>query len=130
MSEQREIITADGAPAAVGPYSHAVASGGLLFCSGQVPFDPGTGELVEGGLGEQTARCLENLAVVCAAGGTRLGAAVRCAIYVTDIRTFAEVNAAYGAYFADKPPARTLIGVAALPLGAAVEVDAIVALPA
>ncbi|MBA2347245.1 MAG: RidA family protein [Solirubrobacterales bacterium] len=130
MSAKREIVRADGAPAAVGPYSHAVASGGLLFCSGQVPLDPATGELVHGSLGEQTTRCLENLAVVCAAGGTGLAAAVRCAIYVTDILTFAEVNAAYGAYFAEEPPARTLIGVAALPLGAAVEIDAIVALPA
>ncbi len=129
MSEQRRIVTADGAPSAVGPYSHAVAHGGLLFCSGQVPLDPATGQLVEGSLGEQTTRCLENLSVVCAAGGTRLQDAVRCAIYVTDIQTFAEVNEAYGAYFSEAPPARTLIGVAALPLGATVEIDAIVALP-
>lgn len=128
MSSHRRIVTADGAPEAVGPYSHAVASGGLLFCSGQVPLDPATGGLVEGALGEQTRRCLENLAVVCVAGGTRLENAVRCAIYVTDIKTFAEVNEAYGAYFEQAPPARTLIGVAALPLGAAVEIDAIVAL--
>ena len=130
MSAHREIVTADGAPAAVGPYSHAVAHGGLLFCSGQVPLEPATGALLEGSLGEQTTRCLENLAVVCAAGGTRLQDAVRCAIYVTDIKTFNEVNEAYGAYFPEAPPARTLIGVAALPLGAAVEIDAIVALPA
>ncbi len=128
MSEHRRTVTADGAPAAVGPYSHAVAHGGLLFCSGQVPLDPVTGELVEGSLGEQTTRCLENLSVVCAAGRARLQDAVRCAIYVTDIRTFAEVNEAYGAYFPEAPPARTLIGVAALPLGAGVEIDAIVAL--
>lgn len=129
MSEERRIVTADGAPAAAGPYSHAVASGGLLFCSGQVPLDPSTGELVEGSLAEQTTRCLKNLSVVCAAGGTRLQDAVRCAIYVTDIATFREVNEAYAASFAEAPPARTLIGVAALPLGAQVEIDAIVALP-
>lgn len=129
MSDARRIVSADGAPAAVGPYSHAVASGGLLFCSGQVPLDPATGALVEGTLGEQTTRCLENLAVVCAAGGTELARAVRCAIYVTDIATFTEVNTAYGAFFAEAPPARTLIGVASLPLGAEVEIDAIVALP-
>lgn len=130
MPDSRRIVTADGAPAVVGPYSHAVASGGLLFCSGQVPLDPATGALIEGTLGEQTARCLENLAVVCAAAGAELTDAVRCAIYVTDITTFTAVNEAYGAFFAQAPPARTLIGVAALPLGAAVEIDAIVALPA
>lgn len=130
MSEHRLVITADGAPTAVGPYSHAVAHGGLLFCSGQVPLDPATGDLEEGTLGEQTTRCLENLSVVCAAARATLTDAVRCAIYVTDIAAFKEVNEAYGAYFPDAPPARTLIGVAALPLGAAVEIDAIVALPA
>ena len=112
----------------MGPYSHAIASGPLLFCSGQVPLDPATGKLVEAGLGEQTRRCLENLSVVCAAAGTALTSAVRCGIYVTDIATFAEVNEAYAAFFPDAPPARTLIGVAALPLGAEVEIDAMVAL--
>lgn len=130
MSERRRVVTADGAPAALGPYSHAVAHDGLLFCSGQLPLDPATGELLEGDLGEQTARCLENLSVVCAAARAALTDAVRCAIYVTDTATFAEVNEAYAAYFPDAPPARTLIGVAALPLGAGVEIDAIVALPA
>ena len=129
MSASRRAVTADGAPAAVGPYSHAVAHGGLLFCSGQMPLDPATGELVESGLDEQTTRCLENLSVVCAAGGAQLTDAVRCGIYVTDIATFNEVNTAYARYFPGAPPARTLIGVAALPLGAAVEIDAIVALP-
>ena len=127
MSEHRDVVTADGAPAAVGPYSHAVAHGGLVFCSGQVPLDPATGKLVEGSLGEQTSRCLDNLSVVCAAAGTTLASAVRCGIYVTDIATFKEVNDAYGAYFPEAPPARTLIGVASLPLGAEVEIDAIVA---
>lgn len=130
MPDHRRVVTADGAPAAVGPYSHAIISGSLLFCSGQVPLDPAAGALVAGSLAEQTTRCLENLAVVCAAAGAALTDAVRCGIYVTDIATFAEVNEAYAAFFLDAPPARTLIGVAALPLGAAVEVDAIVALPA
>lgn len=129
MSEHRRTVSAEGAPAAVGPYSHAVAHGGLLFCSGQVPLDPATAKLVEGGLGEQTTRCLENLAIVCAAAGAELADAVRCGIYVTDIATFSEVNEAYAAHFPDAPPARTLIGVASLPLGAQVEIDAMVALP-
>lgn len=129
MSESRRIVTADGAPAAVGPYSHAVAHGGLLFCSGQTPLDPVTGKLVEGRPAEQTTRCLENLAVVCAAAGADLADAVRCGVYVTDMTTFAEVNEAYAAFFERDPPARSTIGVAALPVGAAVEIDAIVALP-
>lgn len=129
MAASRQALTAEGAPGAVGPYSHAVAHGGLLFCSGQTPLDPATGELVAGNVGEQTARCLENLSIVCAAAGAQLADAVRCSVYVTDMTTFAEVNAVYATWFAAEPPARTTIGVAALPLGAAVEIDAIVALP-
>lgn len=129
MSSRREPVHAHGAPEAAGPYSHAVVHGGLLFCSGQTPLDPATGALVEGDVGAQTARCLENLSIVCAAAGAQLADAVRCSVYVTDMATFGEVNKAYAAFFADAPPARTTIGVAALPLGADVEVDAIVALP-
>ena len=129
MSHHRETVTAAGAPAAAGPYSHAVKSGGLVFLSGQVPIDPDSGGLVEGDVGAQTSRCLDNLAVVAAAAGASLADAVRCGIYVTDISTFKQVNEAYGAYFESEPPARTTIGVAALPLGAAVEIDAILALP-
>ena len=129
MSHHRHPVTALGAPAAVGPYSHAVQSGGLLFCSGQVPLDPQTGKLVGGTIGDQTRRCLENLQVVCAAAGASLDDAVRMGIYVTDMSTFSQVNEAYGAFFGDGPPARSTIGVAALPLGAKVEIDAIVALP-
>jgi len=130
MSQHRTAITAQGAPEAAGPYSHAVVSNGLVFCSGQVHLDPATGSLVEGGIGEQTVRCLENLAIVCAAAGARLQDAVRVGIYVLDMGTFAEVNAAYAGFFAAEPPARSTIAVAALPLGARVEIDAVVALPA
>jgi 2-iminobutanoate/2-iminopropanoate deaminase len=129
MSHHRHPVTALGAPAAVGPYSHAVQSGGLLFCSGQVPLEPESGKLVEGSIGDQTRRCLENLQVVCVAGGASLDDAVRIGIYVTDMSTFPEVNEAYGAFFGEGPPARSTIGVASLPLGAQVEIDAIVALP-
>ena len=125
----RHAVMADGAPPPAGPYSHAVESAGLLFCSGQVPLDPDTGTLVEGSIGDQARRCLENLKLVCAARGATLDDAVRVSIYVTDISTFAEVNEAYGAHFESDPPARTTIGVAALPGGAQVEMDAIVALP-
>jgi 2-iminobutanoate/2-iminopropanoate deaminase len=129
MSHHREVVSALGAPGAVGPYSHAVKSGGLLFCSGQVPLDPGTGKLIEGSIGDQTRRCLENLQVVAAAGGASLRNAVRMGIYVTDMSTFAEVNEAYGEFFEDGPPARSTVGVTSLPLGARVEIDAVIALP-
>jgi 2-iminobutanoate/2-iminopropanoate deaminase len=129
MSHHRETVTAEGAPQAAGPYSHAVKSNGLVFLSGQTPIDPTTGSLVEGSIGDQTRRCLDNLAVVAAAAGASLEDAVRMGIYVTDISTFKEVNEAYGTYFPSDPPARSTIGVAALPLGADVEIDAVLALP-
>ena len=129
MSHHRETVTADGAPAAVGPYSHAVQTGGLLFCSGQIPLDAETGELVGDSPGEQVARCLENLALVTAAAGASLGDAVRVTVYLTDMAAFGEVNEVYAGFFEHEPPARVAIGVAALPKGAQVEVDAVIALP-
>jgi 2-iminobutanoate/2-iminopropanoate deaminase len=124
----RETITALGAPAAVGPYSHGVTAAGLLFCSGQVPLDADSGKLVEGEIGDRTRKCLENLEAVCAAAGTSLDQAVRCSIFVTDMGQFAAVNEAYGAFFNADPPARVTVGVAALPLGSDIEIDAVVAL--
>jgi len=132
VSHHRETIAAPGAPAAVGPYVHAVRAGGLLFCSGQIPLDPGTGELVGETAGEQAAQCLVNLAAVCVAAGATLATdAVRITVYLTDLAgAFAEVNEAYGrAFGSEDPPARVAIGVAALPRGAQVEMDAVVALP-
>jgi 2-iminobutanoate/2-iminopropanoate deaminase len=129
MSHHRETVHAEGAPAAAGPYSHAVISNGLIFLSGQTPVDPNTGSLVDGSIGDQTRRCLDNLAIVAAAAGAQLADAVRVGIYVTDISTFKDVNEAYGTYFVSDPPARSTIGVAALPLGAQVEIDAVLAVP-
>jgi 2-iminobutanoate/2-iminopropanoate deaminase len=129
MSHHRETVTAVGAPDAAGPYSHAVKAGGLIFLSGQTPVDPDSGRLVAGDIGTQAKRCLENLSIVAAAAGASLDDAVRCAIYVTDITVFQAVNEAYGSFFGDAPPARTTIGVASLPLGAEVEIDAILAVP-
>jgi 2-iminobutanoate/2-iminopropanoate deaminase len=123
----RQVVHAADAPAAIGPYSHGVVAGGLLYCSGQTPLDPTTGELVGETAADQARRCLENLAIVCAAAGTSLASAVRMTIYMTDLTGFAEVNAVYGEFFTDEPPARVTIGVAALPKGASVEIDAIVA---
>lgn len=130
MSKHREPVTALGAPAAIGPYSHAVRAGSLLFCSGQIPLDPKSGELVGDTPAEQAHRCLKNLEAVCAAAGAGLADAVRCTVYMTDLSAFTEVNDAYGKFFEADPPARVAIGVASLPKGAQVEIDAIVALPA
>ena len=94
-----------------------------------MPLDPNTGKLVEGDIGDQTRRCLENLAVVAAAAGAQLSDAVRMGIYVTDMGAFKDVNEAYGTFFETDPPARSTIAVAALPLGAQVEIDAVIALP-
>jgi len=125
---ERKTVDAAGAPAAIGPYSHAVSSGGLLFCSGQIPLDPQTGEIVGASPAEQAGRCLENLRAVSEAAGTTLERAVRMTIYMIDLAAFAEVNEVYGSFFAEEPPARVTVGVAQLPRGAQVEIDAIVAL--
>ena len=133
MTHHRRVVNAEDAPAAVGPYIHGAISNGLLFCSGQVPLDPASGELIEGDIGAQTHRCLDSLATICEAAGARMADAVRVTVYLTDLPgDWTEVNEAYGDFFSshgDDPPARVAIGVAALPKGARVEVDAIVALP-
>ena len=118
-SATRRGITAPGAPAAVGPYTHAVRHGDLLFCSGALPLHPHTQELVAGSLADETP--------VCEAAGTHLGQALRLTVYTTDLGAFAEINDAYAAFFADDPPARVAVGVAALPKDARVEIDAVVA---
>jgi 2-iminobutanoate/2-iminopropanoate deaminase len=129
MSSLRESITAPDAPAAVGPYTHAVRIGDLLFCSGQIPLDPRTGELVAGTVADQTGRCLENLAAVCNAAGATLGDAVRLTVYTTEMASFKAINEVYESFFESDPPARVAIGVAELPRGAKVEIDAVVAIP-
>jgi 2-iminobutanoate/2-iminopropanoate deaminase len=124
----RELVTAPNAPAAIGPYVQAVRAGDLLFCSGQIPLDARTGEIVGATPAEQAGRCLENLAAVCEAAGASLGDAVRLTVYMTDMSAFASVNEVYGSFFETDPPARVAIGVAALPRGVQVEIDAVVAL--
>jgi 2-iminobutanoate/2-iminopropanoate deaminase len=129
MSHHRETVSAEGAPAAVGPYSHAVKSNGFVFCSGQVPIDPETGKLIESDdAGDQVRRCLENLSIVAAAAGAQLADAVRMTVYLADIADWGAVNEVYAGYFSSEPPARVAFAVAALPLGARVEVDAVIAL--
>jgi 2-iminobutanoate/2-iminopropanoate deaminase len=128
MSAAREPVHAPGAPAAIGPYSHAIRHGELLFCSGQIPLDPGSGELVAGGVSAQARRCLENLQAVAGAANTTLARALRITIYMVDLAAFAEVNEICAEFFPVDPPARATVGVAALPRGAAVEIDAVIAI--
>src|SRR5262245_62111137 len=128
MAANRESLNVEGAPEAIGPYSHAVRAGDLLFCSGQVPLDPDSGELVGNSPAEQATRCLENLKAVCEGTGTSLERAVRLTIYTTDLASFPEINDAYAEFFGEAPPARAAVGVSALPKGATVEIDAVVAI--
>ena len=124
----RRPVETEGAPAPIGPYSQAVVADGVLYCSGQVPLDPDTGELVKGGVAEQARRCLESLDAVCRAAGTQLSEAARIGIYLTDMARFAELNDVYASFFSEPFPVRTTVGVAALPKGALVEMDATVPL--
>ena len=127
MSSERSVVESGGAPEAIGPYSQAIRHGDLLVCSGQVPLDPGSGEIVGETPAEQATQCLKNLDAVCEAGGTSLDRALRLTVYTTDLGEFASINDAYAAFFGESPPARAAVGVSALPKGALVEIDAIVA---
>lgn len=128
-----KVIQSAEAPKAIGPYSQAtridsvggVGATRLLFLSGQIPLDPGTGELVKGTIEEETRRVMENLGAVLVAGGINFHSVVKTTIYLTDLADFAKVNEVYGSYFPTNPPARATVQVAALPRGARVEIDAI-----
>jgi 2-iminobutanoate/2-iminopropanoate deaminase len=126
MATERGPIHTDDAPEAIGPYSQAVRHGDLVFCSGQIPLDPASGELVKEDAPGQARRCLENLEAVCRASGTTLAKALRVTVYLTDMGDFARVNEAYETFFPTDPPARVAVAVTALPRGADVEIDAIV----
>jgi reactive intermediate/imine deaminase len=124
----RQPITTSSAPQAIGPYSQAVRHGNTVYFSGQIPLDPATGELVGGDITAQTQRVFENLKAVCAASGGSLAQLVRVGIYLTDLANFAAVNAVMAQYCNEPYPARSTIGVAALPRGAQVEIDAVMVL--
>ena len=119
----RTAIATTNAPAAVGPYSQAIEAGGLLFCSGQIHLDPATGTLVEGDIAAQTERVLDNLSAVLAAAGRSMADVVNTTVFLVDIADFGAMNEVYGRYMPDPPPARSTIGVAALPKGARVEIE-------
>jgi 2-iminobutanoate/2-iminopropanoate deaminase len=125
----KKVVSTDAAPAAIGPYSQAVSTERLVFCSGQIPLDPATMELVSGSIAEETKQCVRNLEAVLTEAGSSLDQIVRTTIYVTNMDDFAEVNEAYGSFFPSDPPARATVGVSALPKGARVEIDCIAARP-
>lgn len=124
----KQVIRTDAAPAAVGPYSQAVAVDGWLWVSGQIPLDPASGELVTGDIDAATRRVLDNLKAVVEAAGANLDQTVRVTIYLTDLSWFETVNSIYAEYFTDSPPARACVEVSRLPKGADVEMDAVVRL--
>lgn len=118
-------IATDRAPAAIGPYSQAVEAGGVVYCSGQIGLDPAGGQLVGGGTAAEAERVLQNLQAVLAAAGCTFADVVRVTIYLVDLADFTAVNEIYGRYVSQPYPARATVGVAALPRGARVEIDAL-----
>lgn len=123
--QQRERIATTAAPAAIGPYNQAIASGNLVFASGQIALDPASGQLVEGDVQAQTRRALENLSAVLQAAGSSLGQVVKTTVFLTSMANFTAMNEVYAQYFTGEPPARSTIAVAELPRNALVEVEAI-----
>ena len=125
----RQAVSAPDAPAAIGPYSPAIRTGNLLFVSGQVPFDPATGQLVDGNISEQTDRVMRNLVALLAAAGAGFEHVVRTTVFLKDMDEFAAMNEVYGRYVVDPPPARATVQVARLPRDVKVEIDLIAVLP-
>ena len=129
-SSNRTVVASANAPRAIGPYSQAIAAGGLVFCSGQIPLDPATGEMVgSGDVRLQARRVMDNLGAVLAAAGVGFGEVVKTTIYLADLADFGAVNEVYGGYFPAAPPARATVQVAGLPRGALVEIDAVAVKP-
>ncbi len=123
-----DTIATNDAPKAIGPYSQAVRAGNLLFLSGQIPLDPAAGELVQGDFAVQARRVLENLKAVLAEAGATFANVTKATVYLTDLGNFQTLNGIYAEYFGDHKPARSTVGVASLPRGAAVEIDFIAVL--
>ena len=122
---QKEIVSTNDAPQAIGPYSQAVRFDNLIFVSGQIPIEPETGKIIKGNIGEQTKLILENLNNILAAGGSSLDNVLRTTIFLTNLEDYSVVNETYAQYFNDLPPARSTVQVAKLPMDAQIEIDAI-----
>jgi len=122
---QRRTVSTDEAPAAIGPYSQAVRTADLLFCSGQIPLDPASGQVVEGGIEPQAHQVMRNLRGLLEASGSSLDSVVKTTIFLADMNDFAAVNGAYAEYFDQEPPARSTVQAARLPRDARVEIEAI-----
>ena len=122
-----DTVSTNGAPRAIGPYSQALRAGGFLFTAGQVGFDPATGELVDGGIAEQTRQVLANIRAILEAGGSGLGQVVKTTVFLVDMADFAAMNDVYAEAFGAHRPARSTVAVAALPRGARVEIEAVAA---
>ncbi|MBA4420696.1 MAG: reactive intermediate/imine deaminase [Anaerolinea sp.] len=125
MLANKKVISADKAPKAIGPYSHAIQAGDFVYTSGQLGFDPATGALVEGGVEAQARQALINLGAVLTAAGCDFSQVVKTTVFLKDINDFARVNAIYGEFFAQEPPARSAVQVAALPKDGLVEIEAV-----
>jgi 2-iminobutanoate/2-iminopropanoate deaminase len=121
----KKIISTSDAPAAIGPYSQAIRSGNFIFCSGQIPLDPKSGEMVADDIGAQTRRVLDNISGLLKSEGLSLGDVVKTTIFLTDLGNFQIVNEIYGSYFNNQPPARSTVQVSALPKGAKIEIEVI-----
>ena len=121
----KEIIATDNAPGAIGPYSQAIKAGGFVFCSGQIPIDPATGNFVSDVVAEQTEQVLKNLGAVLTAAGTSLNNVVKTTVFLADMNDFAEMNEVYGRFFSENKPARATVQAAGLPRGARVEIDCV-----
>ena len=124
----REPVSTPNAPAAIGPYSQAIRAGDLLFVSGQIPFDPATGTLIQGDIAAQTHRVLKNLGAILEAAGASFQHVVKTTVYLADMNEFAAMNEVYGSYFPSPAPARATIQAARLPRDVRVEIDLIAAL--
>lgn len=124
---KRTVISTSQAPAAIGPYSQAIATESLLFISGQLPIDPSSGKMLDGDIAAKTTQILHNATAIAKEAGTDLSRVVKATIFLTSLGDFQEVNGAYGTFFPDSPPARSTVQVAALPLGSNIEIEFIVA---
>lgn len=125
MKIQKKIITTEKAPAAVGPYSQATATGNLVFTAGQIPLDPENGQLVTGDIEEQTHRVLQNVQALLQEAGSSLATVIKTTVFMTDLADFNRMNAVYSEYFPSEPPARSTVQVTALPLGAQIEIECV-----